>query len=348
MANLFEGFVFVGFDMEIIMQGERRALYNAIRMHWLLDPSIPTEEWQVQDYRKTSLDQLFAQLQKDQIHLDRTTFLAFAESSENPEELTDDLLADRELDETSRDKIYLILFELWRRLLPEKRSLSIFCDELDHQIQLYDSNQLKDVESLTDILAELQTILDENTDRGVEAKKVFKTVESSCAHDLESFIYDFISEQLEAENYSYAKDLLEGFRNYLLGNRWFDFLHGRILMASDPEEANLALEKLLRKAATQPDLDFNLEVLAFLVQDGERHLFPLLARHTIPLLKLEEDFKELLSFSADYFHCLDKEAEENEVKKMLESRQEIAENHPLDLKDPQVVAFKKLLGKEKA
>ena len=33
------------------MDAERRALYNSLRMHWLLDPNMAVEPWQVEDYR---------------------------------------------------------------------------------------------------------------------------------------------------------------------------------------------------------------------------------------------------------------------------------------------------------
>ena len=33
------------------MQIERRALYNLMRMNWQIDPSLPAEPWQVEDYR---------------------------------------------------------------------------------------------------------------------------------------------------------------------------------------------------------------------------------------------------------------------------------------------------------
>ncbi len=57
-----------------------------------------------------------------------------------------------------------------RRLIPEKQSLTIFCDELDHQIDLYDSNMLENMDALEDCLDNLQGLLNKNTDEGPNQK----------------------------------------------------------------------------------------------------------------------------------------------------------------------------------
>ncbi len=49
----------------------------------------------------------------------------------------------------------------------ERLCLSVFCDELDHQINLYDSGEIERPEAIPDVLANLQEVLDENTDRVV-------------------------------------------------------------------------------------------------------------------------------------------------------------------------------------
>src|SRR5438128_2674617 len=116
------------------MQIERRALYNSLRLNWLQDPAISVEPWQVEDYRSFSIEKIFEQLKQKNIHLNKASFVALAENADTPEDLTDDLLADSDLDAAAQDYIYLHIFELWRTLIPEKTCLSIFCDELDHQI----------------------------------------------------------------------------------------------------------------------------------------------------------------------------------------------------------------------
>ena len=80
-------------------------------------------------------------------------------------------------------------------------------------------------------LATLEQILDENEDAGVDAHEVFTSVASGCAHDIESFFYDFISEQIDSGNLSYASELHEAFAVYVSDKKRFEFLAIRILAA---------------------------------------------------------------------------------------------------------------------
>lgn len=309
----------------MIMQIERRALYNSLRMNWLLDPTMDIEPWQVQDYRAFPISELFKRLKEKEIDLDRTSFIALADNMDTPEELTDQLLNDSELNNTEQDQIYLLFFELWRRFVPEKQSLSIFCDELDHQIHLYDQNQLKSTEAIQDVLANLIIILDENTDQGISAAEAFESISAACANDLESFLYDFTAEQIDNNNYSYASDLIDNFSTYVRDTKWFDFLKARIQFISDPSKANKAVRSLMEKAISEKDLTFNLELLTFMAQAAEQDTFVFLVKQTIPLLEIEEDALDLLVVCADFFHRLDQENEEKAIQNIIKKR---SKNNP--------------------
>lgn len=320
------------------MQIERRALYNSLRLNWLQDPAIPVEPWQVEDYRSFSIEKLFEQLKQKKIHLNKASFIALAENADTPEDLTDDLLADSELDAAAQDYIYLHIFELWRTLIPEKTCLSIFCDELDYQISCYDQGKTSSAESIQDILANLEVILDENTDEGADPVDVFDTISSGCANDIESFLYDFISEQIDFGNISYASELLDDFNDYIRDLRWFDFLKARILINTDPLGTDEIVHQLIQDAQAEPDLEFNLELLAFMVQGGERGLFAKLVQQTLPLLGSEEDFQDLLSICADYFRCLDQDSKEQAIQAILVKRtkkspQDAVQSEDLHLKE---------------
>lgn len=120
---------------------QTKALYNLLRLNAAEDPLIQAESWALEDLRALPLEELFARLNRRGVQLDRSRFLEFANKCDTPEDLTDLLLPDEE--DKARDPFYLIVFELWRRLLPERPSLSIFCDELDYQIALYDQEQIE-------------------------------------------------------------------------------------------------------------------------------------------------------------------------------------------------------------
>ncbi len=125
------------------MELSGRALYNLLRGNWLEDPSISVENWQVEDYRILSDQELFDRLQELEISLKLETFSAFAQESDGPEELVD-LLTGPEYSAAQIEKIYLLIFELWRRKLPDRQTLSIFCDELDHLIDQFDKEKISD------------------------------------------------------------------------------------------------------------------------------------------------------------------------------------------------------------
>ena len=250
------------------MDIERRALFNSLRMNWLENPHIRVYPWQVEDYRALSPEEIFTRLSKNDIYLDRIAFCALAETSDSPEELCDGLLKDMDLDRPEQDQIYLLVFELWRRFVNEKPCLSIFCDELDTQIFAYDHAQVIHPENIQDIIANLEVILDENTDAGANPVAVFETISHCCANDLEAFLYDYIAEQIDIHNYSYASDLLDGFGKYVKDTSWFDFLRARLLSYTDPESADVIIQKLAQDVKKQKDLDLGLEVLAFLAKGG--------------------------------------------------------------------------------
>ena len=302
------------------MEIERKALYNLLRMNWIHDPTLPIEPWQVEDYRRMSTPILFQNLKSYEFNFDTPSFIAFTQMVDTPEDFTDILLEDVELDRKEQDQVYLNVFELWRRLVPEKLCLSIFCDELDHTIHLYDNGDPSSAEAIQDALANLQMVFDENVDQGVNPEEIFASVSERCANDLESFLYDYIAEQLDNDNFIYASELLDGFDEYLKGNKWFALLNLRLHDPDDSESVRESLKKTVLKASKENILPFNLELLSYLVQGGEHGEFKKIVKQTIPLLKTEEDFQDLLAICTDFYRCLDEEANEQAIQALVDKR----------------------------
>lgn len=323
---------------------ETKTLYNLLRMNWLREPALAAEPWQVADYRHMTPEQLFQGLARLDIHLDRANFVALAEEVDTPEELTEHLIADMPLEAAEHDQIYLFLFELWRRFVPEKLCLSIFCDELDHQIDLYDREELSDFEMLQDVLSNFVIILEDNTQAGEDPKQVFESICERCAHDVESFLYDFISDQLDSKNVAYATELLEDFGIYWRETNWLELLKARCELFSDVLKGNHLVRQLMKRYAAQPDLEFNMELLAGLIQGGERELFALLVDQTLPLLHHEEEFQDLLAICVEYFHFSDDDQLEMLFQKMLEERSKVTLEKPVRQDDPFIVQLASLFG----
>lgn len=315
---------------------ERHALYNLIRMNWLNDPQLFVEQWQVEDYRALPISTLFERLKNFSIDIDRASFIAYADECDSPEDLTEHFIGDQAVEPKVEDQIYLIVFELWRRLMTEKPSLSILCNELDFQIYLHDHGGTSDSIPLQDALANFALLLNENVDEGVSTQEAFKLITPYFANDIEQFLYDYIFELIEEDNESYAQDLLDNFAPYLKGNKWFELLYIRLIERSNNRLADKMLTHLMEDYLDEKDVDFNLELLAYLIDTGKSQDFKVLVPQTLEILGTEEDYCDLLTLCLDYFHRRDMEAQEKEVQELLQNRSNKPEEpinvHDADLK----------------
>lgn len=309
------------------MQLQTKALYNLIRLNTLDDQHLECEPWQKEDLRTFSDEQLFSKLKLLGLSIDVDNFHRFSDVCDTPEELTECLVTDSEND-VLHDQLYLIIFELWRRFYHEKQSLSIFCDELDHRIFLYDKKELENDELIQDALASLEEILDENVDEGEDPKKVFENFCQYCAHDIPDFLYDYIFQQIESENELYAKELLEGFYPYVKDGTWFDFL--QIML--NPENLT-ELDALISHLKKEPNLDLQFQILDFLSGNQAPSLFIKLIKQTLPLIKTEQDYQDLLKLTLEYYSRLDEEDKEKKVAKLLKGRSSKKVDDEIDSKE---------------
>ena len=312
---------------------EKRVLYSLLRMHWLNDRSMPVEPWQVEDYSTWSVDALFKALSRFFIQLDRTSFVVYADLCDSPEDLTSYLLGDRPVRTEEEDQVYLPIFELWRQLMPNKPSLSIFCSDLDQLIYLYDQGKLENSSVLPDALVKLLFILNENVDAGIEPKEAFNRISAYCANDLEAFLYDFILDQINGDQESYALELLDGFALYFSDNKWFILLRTKLLNRSNMKSANKILAQIIEDYFEENDLDFNLEYLSFMAESDAPLLFRQAVKETLPLLQTEEDFQDILSICIDYYHRLDQDQSEQSVRAILDHRSHLPSDQALNKHD---------------
>lgn len=319
------------------METRGRALYNLLRMNWQEEQNLPVEDWQVEDYRSLSQEQLFSRLKDIGIPLDETHFNAFVEEVSSPEELLEAVYDGEDL--TRYDQAYLVIFELWRKLAPEKQSLSVFCDHLDHLIESYDREELEDPKELYDALAELEQVLDEHVDQGIEPKQIFVEIAYYFAHDLESFIYDFASDLIDEGQDLYASEILDAFEPYIQGEKWFEFLHIRLRSREDQEEAIEALRDLLGKEQSNPDLEFYFDVARFLINRGGSHYYLETISAMKPLLHTEQDFQELLAMTCQFYALLDYEKKALLIEEILKERSQLSLEREISSDDRDVKRF---------
>ncbi len=313
---------------------ETKALYNLLRINAREDRSVKAERWALEDLRTADPADLWKRLAKKGIALDRSSFIQYAEETDSPEELLDLLVAEG-TDSKEADQIYLIVFELWRRFLPERLSPSVFCDELDHQIDLYETDQLESDEPIQDGLSNLADVLEEHVDAGMNPKKAFATLSNYCAHDLESFLYDYISDLLDESNTGYASELIEQFEPFLEETEWFKLLRARLISFTNVGEANRQVKGLLAK---NPSLDFLFDVLRFLIGSGEMDPFRIAMQKILPQVRHEDELQEVMEMTADYYRRLDCDDLEQAV--LMIKKQRKPKTHELKPSDSDI---KKLL-----
>lgn len=318
-----------------------RAFYNLLRLNSLEDLSLKKYDWQVEDLRKVSTFEIFQRLEKFRIYLDKDKFFAYSDKFDTPEDLWEGLAVS--ISEKNKDEIYLLLFELWRRLLPERQSVSIFCDELDHRIFLYDRHLLESDELIQNAITNLEEILDDSADLENDPKKVFEMLAGYCCHDIESFLYDYIFEQIDSNNHLYAIDLLDSFYPYVQNINWFNFLNIKIIAFSDIIEANQLLSQIIKSLEKEPDLDLQFEILRFLVVAGDRDFFSKLVKMCLAVLESESDFLELMDIVADFYRRLDLEEKEKAIERIINKRCDISSKSEFKHDDEDIESIKKII-----
>ncbi len=322
------------------MELKGKALFNLLKISLQEKDPKAVGEWRVEDLKKCTIEELLSRLKQMGLILDEPSFYLYTESYETPEALTDCLCVEEESPERY-DQIYLIVFELWRRLVKEKFCLSIFCDELDHWIELYDKGDLTDELSLRKALNLLEDILDESEGA---PEQLLKEVASYCAHDLEQFLVDYISDQIQKGHTTYASELIDAFYDYASDPRQFHLLRASLVAYSDLERGNVLYERVLEELSDKPDLELALNVVEHLIHHGHLHLFIKAALLAMSAITIEEEFQILLILVAEYYRCQDKEQEEAQVQKILNARTHLNLSRAVTPSDPDLVAIALLLG----
>jgi len=315
------------------MQLHRRAVYNMIHLRDAVNVD-ELEPWQKENYRALKDSTLFMRLQDCGLTIPNLKmFNQLAAEFESPDEMADQLAP-------NDDRIYLLLFELWRRHLPEQRCPSVFCDELDYQITCFERDEFEHQDELQEIVDYLQQILDDHVDEGADPRAVYQAFQQHCAHNLDQFLYSYAAAQIELGNIEYAYDLIEGFYRYIDEPLFFDFLLARIAILQNPEEGTEYLTKLLKKVKR---LDLAEEILVYLAQERNHPLFCQLVAKTTALLEDEASFKELLDLCILHFDELSIDA--SQLQAMIVKRSRRSPEAPLDQNDADIKELKKLMKK---
>ncbi len=317
-----------------------KALYNLLRFNWLKDPGLNVEPWEVEEARSLELTTLLNRLAALGIVLDEKRFLELAEEVDSPEALVE-LVWTEEEDDVGAEKAYLLLFELWRRLLPHKKSLSLFCDELDHRIFLYIQDHR--FEEMDEILVRLEDVLDSYVDSGASPKKILKTISEGCAYDLEGFLFEYILDLIDSGEELTASELIDGFYEYAGDVKKFEFLRICLFAEVDPLETARLLTELVKSLQGRAHLDLILSIATFLVPFGQDTLFRTCIDKALGWIQTEGEFLEVAALVSEYFLCLDQDSKKVAVDALIKQREGLDPEKPLDAQEDALEALKQIL-----
>lgn len=296
------------------MEFQGRAFYNLLQVNFIEDPSMEVESWQVEDYRAFDEERLFSRLKDLGVDFSQESFLAAARECASPEELFEVFSPEE------NEQVYLLVFELWRRLLKDEVPLSVFCDELDYLMLLYDTDQLEESERLAEQLDELENILDDSFDEGLDEEAIWAVLRPYLAHDLEIFLFDYSLDLLEEGRHTEVSELVDGFHSYVHDKRRFDFLHLPLLFETDEGEAEAMAERLIEELKEEPDVALLFELLRLVASATESDLFLEVFRLAREQVAEEGDKKELIEIVCDYLNFNDYEEDETALRSILQEK----------------------------
>jgi hypothetical protein len=267
-----------------------------------IERAMESENFIPNNPKSFSTNELFQKLETLNASLDAQSFQSLSDQFESPEELTAHLTKQLQIDE--KTALYRIVFELWKRLCPEKKSLSIFCDEFNEMITHYKKGQRENENA--DLVAFLQYILEENLDSGIKPKMAFQNIQSYFQHDLEGFLYRYILDQINEGHAGYASELLDGFYNYLSKTSWFDYLKIRKAILDNPEEGFSHLGAFITQQKKRGDLSLLLEIYNYVAHSAHHGLFNTNLSSVLHLIETESDFLKALQLTIIYYEHIDK------------------------------------------
>jgi hypothetical protein len=270
------------------MEFSGRGFYNTL----LFSSSGSKETWQIENYHALPTTTLLERLKTLGIPLDPKLLEQYMQTAQSPEDLTD-ILCPEDEGHPTHEQSYLIIFELWRRLFPQKETLSIFCDKLDHLI--FDYEQDKPVaDDIVKALNDLLKLFENSSSEGLSHKEAYQTFSSYLAQDLETFIYDFLCDLIEAGEKTLAFEFIFGFYEFLHDKPALDLLRATINLIENPDDSESVFFNIMEKIFDKKRHNLILDAIYFTYEAGFIPIAKQLAHKLLTITKGDEK-QELLT-----------------------------------------------------
>jgi hypothetical protein len=298
-----------------------RSKFNLLKYKKRENPNLEVKDWEILDYNNLSIDDLFSNLKGLGFNFTPEIVIELASQGEELDTICFEKYGPKEVDEEILENAYLNLFEIWRRLLPNHKSISIFANDFDEFIDAYEKGEVTGSEALFN---ELFDILDESVDEGMEPKGVFKELSNYLGHDLESFLICYIFDLIEHDNETLALRYLDNIYTYIQGNLWLDFFRIKLLKGALPEDVTAITYRFLDKLKLHFDPELGFEVLYYLIETGHKEIFKKTYKEFLKEIKTQDEFREMLEILHAFFSLNEQNKEENLVKELIENRKKMS------------------------
>jgi hypothetical protein len=117
----------------------------------------------------------------------------------------------------------------------------------------------------------------------------------------------------------------------------------RLLANSDPEEAEIALQRIVEDDSLQEDFELLLEIARYLVHESSTQFFAKIVKQAHTLIQTEQDFQELLAITSEFFRLLDEDEKAEKLSSILKKRLERPLEQEMSEKDKDLEHFLRLL-----
>ena len=281
---------------------ESRALYYSLRRNWEKNPDFEVEKWQVTDYRCLDDQTLYEEVAIFSPALDPDQFNRYASMFDSPEDMALFFAEDQEDNPKKVDRFYCAIFELWRRNIHDRVCVSIFCDKFDRLMDSYHTGELNDTALLDECFDELIMFLKDYSDGHESKEDVFQAMAQGCAHDLEEFIIQYISEQIDEGRREYVREWIEALSEFVDDKTFFLMLYSRSYIGSDEVQSRELLEEALEQIEPKEDLDLLIEALEIAIEGGFVSLVQKIAIDIFSVNCSIEDIYEVIESLKDFAH----------------------------------------------
>lgn len=335
------------------MEHSTKAIYNALRFRAKTshadEIAVKTQNmaWSIRNWRDVPLEVLFQELQELGYNLNKEIFRHYAEECDSPEELLGLFLKDNgesahATQDEYEDRLYLTLFELWRRLLPERPSISILCDALDEAIFQYDTVLECSHEVIQNALEPILQLLKANVDNGVPPKAAFDAIIPHSSHDIPRFLADYLLDLIDQAVSNQvlineAEDLVEQLEPYIGSSPWFMLVQAKLLAFRYDEEALNFVKRALALVLQQQkqEASFYIEALGVVRFFDNLQLVETLIELSFNALTCWEDLLQLAEELSHFALVNDAEKSEKQLDDYLdrveaskELKKPFASTHP--------------------